>query len=108
VVAEELERIDDEALEHVAITAVDVDADVNRAVVWFDSLEGEAGDEATLEALGRHRVRLQAAIGRQVRARRTPVLDFRPDEVIRTAERLEEILREHPLPERPEDGDRQA
>ena len=43
VVAEELERVDDPRLELVSITTVDVDADLNRAIVYFDSLAGEAG-----------------------------------------------------------------
>jgi ribosome-binding factor A len=95
VVAEELERIDDERLDLVSVTSVDVDADLNRAIVFFDSLAGESGDAQVLEAFAAHRVRLQAAIGRQIHARKTPVLQFRPDEVIRTAERIERILREH-------------
>jgi ribosome-binding factor A len=92
-VAEELERIDDPRLELVSITSVDVDADLNRAIVSYDSLDGEAGDAEILQAFGAHRVRLQSAVGRQIHARKTPVLQFRPDEVIRTAERIEQILR---------------
>ena len=53
IVAEELERIDDERLELVTVTDVDVDADLNRAMVCFDSLAGEAGDADVLEALAR-------------------------------------------------------
>ena len=98
IVAEELERIDDERLEHVHITTVDVDSDLNRAIVYYDSLAGEAGDADVLEAFGTRRVRLQAAVGRQLHARKTPVLEFRPDDVIRTAERIERILRENPPP----------
>ena len=94
VVAEELERIDDARLELVSITSVDVDADLNRAIVFYDSLAGEAGDPEILEALGAYRVRLQASVGRQIHARKTPVLQFRPDEVIRQAERIEQILRQ--------------
>jgi len=52
-----------------------------------------------LDALAGHRRRLQAAIGRQIHARKTPVLVFRPDEVIRSAERIEEILRQNPRPD---------
>jgi ribosome-binding factor A len=96
VVGEELGRLDDERLELVSITQVDVDADLNRAIVYFDSLAGEAGDPTVLAALGEHRRRLQAAIGRQIHARKTPVLQFQPDDVIRSAERIEEILRQHP------------
>jgi ribosome-binding factor A len=96
VVGEELMRIADERLELVSVTAVDVDNDLNRAIVYFDSLAGEAGDADVLEALGEHRRALQRAIGRQIHARKTPVLEFRPDDVIRSAERIERILRELP------------
>ena len=96
VVGEELLRIADERLELVSVTAIDVDNDLNRAIVYFDSLAGEAGDAGVLEALEEHRRRLQRAIGRQIHARKTPVLEFRPDDVIRSAERIEQILRELP------------
>jgi ribosome-binding factor A len=98
IVAEELERIDDERLEHVHVTAVDVyadgAADLNRAIVYYDSLTGEAGDPAVLEAFAALRVRLQAAVGRQLHARKTPILEFRPDDVLRSAERIDRILRD--------------
>lgn len=93
VIADELTRIDDERLEFVTVTSVDVDAELNRGIVFFDSLAGEAGDEAILEVLEEHRRRIQSSIGKQVRAKKTPVLEFRPDEVIRAAERIDEVLR---------------
>jgi ribosome-binding factor A len=97
IVAEELERIGDERLELVAVTIVAVEPDLRRAVVYFDTLAGPEADEDVLAAFGEHRVRLQAAIGRQARLKRTPELRFGPDEVERRAERLEGILREiHP------------
>jgi ribosome-binding factor A len=93
IIAEELVRIDDERLEFVTVTKIDVDNELNRAVVYYDSLSGEEGDPVTLEALAQHRVRLQSAIARQIRAKKTPILDFRPDDVTRSAERIDEILR---------------
>lgn len=93
ILAEELERIDDERLELVTIMSVDVDADLYRAVVYFDTLGGEEDDERVLEALGEQRYRLQGAIGRQARVKRTPELLFKPDAVGRGAARLEEVLR---------------
>ena len=94
IVAEEVERIDDERLELVTITFVRVDRDMSRALVLFTSL-GEAEDEAK-EALESHRVRLQAAIGRQASMRRTPELRFEVDEVVETGSRIEQILRDAP------------
>ncbi len=93
ILAEELVRIDDERLELVTITNIDVDNELNRAIVYFDSLAGESGDDAIIDVLEQHRRRMQASINRQIRAKKTPVLDFRPDDVIRAAERIDEILR---------------
>jgi len=96
VIADELTRIDDERLDLVTITSVDVDPEMNRAIVYFDSMRGEEGDEGIQEVLGEHRPRLQASINRQMHARKTPILSFKPDEVIRAAERIEELLRKKP------------
>lgn len=104
IVADELERIDDDRLELLAVTAVEIEADLRHATIYFDTLQGEEGDEEVLEALGEHRVRLQAAIGRQARLRRTPELGFRPDPAVRSGERIEAILRDI----EPVDGDADA
>ncbi len=106
VIADELTRIDDERLDLVTITAIDVDPEMNRAIVYFDSLAGEEGDEVILEVLAEHRVRIQAAVGKQVRAKKTPILSFRPDQVIRAAEHIDRILASsETLPERPPSPD---
>ena len=102
VIAEELIRIDDERLSMVAITAIDVDSEMNRAIVFYDSLIGPDGDDEIGAALADHRVRIQASVGRQVRAKKTPILSFKPDDAIRAAERIERVLRDKDtLPERP-------
>ena len=93
VIAEELVKIDDERLAFVTITAVDVDNELNRAVVYFDHLEGEDSDAELLEVLEQHRRRIQSSINKQMRTKKTPVLVFRPDDVIRAAERIEGIIR---------------
>lgn len=98
VLADEMVRIDDERLAFVTVTRIDVDPEMNRAVVFYDSLSGEEGDIEILESFAGHRIRLQGAIARQVRAKKTPILSFRPDEVIRSAERIERILKDNPSP----------
>src|SRR3954453_5009163 len=63
ILADELERLDDDRPQLVTITHVEVDPDLRHARVEFSSL-GEGEDEAA-EALSEQRVRLQAAIARQ-------------------------------------------
>jgi ribosome-binding factor A len=92
ILAEELELIDDERLEMVTLVSVDVDADLHLAVVYYDSLDGEEGDDLVLEALADARIRLKGAIGRQTRLKRVPELSFRPDPAVREGSKIEAIL----------------
>ena len=93
IIADDLSRLDDDRLAFVTITKVDVDNELNRAIVYFDSLGGDDADEAIIAGLDAHRVQLQASINRQIHAKKTPILSFRPDDVIRSAERIDGILR---------------
>jgi ribosome-binding factor A len=94
ILGDELERLDDDRLELVTVTSVDCDADLGRAVVYYDSLGGEDDDADVLEALGEVRHKLQSAIARQTKVKRTPELVFRPDDVVRGAVRIDEVLRD--------------
>ena len=76
IIADELVRIDDERLVLVTVTQIEVDNELNRAIVFYDSLAGPDGDGEILAALGEHRVRLQSSIARQIRAKKTPILDL--------------------------------
>jgi hypothetical protein len=67
-------------------------------VVWFDALDDQH-DAEIIEAFGEARHRLQRAIATQSTAKHTPVLEFRPDDAIRTGERIERLLKDQP--ERP-------
>lgn len=93
ILAEELELVDDDRLQMVTVMSVDVEGDLRRATVYYDSLGGAEDDEVVLEALEEVRHRLQGAIGRQARVKRTPELVFKPDDVARGAARLEEVIR---------------
>lgn len=93
IVAEYLERIDDEQLELLTVTGVEVDADLNKAVVWISTLADESHDTEILELLGeRYRKPLQAEIARSARLRKTPEVSFAFDPAIRTGARIEHIL----------------
>jgi ribosome-binding factor A len=97
IVAEELERIDDERLGFLTITAVEVDPGIEHAKIHWSDLG--ASDEVVLEVLEEHRPRLQQAVNRQTHMRRTPILSFHADEVARGASRIEDILRDLDIPE---------
>ena len=94
IIAEELARIDDERLEWVSITHVKTDRSLDRAMVSFTAALGSEDDEAELVSVfEEHRARLQRAIGKQTRLRRTPPLIFDPDRQLRSATRIQDILR---------------
>ncbi len=90
VVADQLERLADvdERLELVTVTAVDCERDLRHARVLLSSLS-----DAERQALDQQRVRLQAAVARQVRLKRTPLLSFAADPAVASGERVEDILR---------------
>ncbi|MFZ4516788.1 MAG: ribosome-binding factor A [Microthrixaceae bacterium] len=96
VVASELERIGDERLDLVTVTGATVDPSLEHATVWYSALQAEADGrlEEVSEALEELRWPVQQVVNREVRARRTPQIEFRPDEVLTSALRVEEILRD--------------
>jgi len=95
IIAEALERVDDDRLQLVTVTAVDVDSALEKATVYVAAIDPD-GDDEMLEALGEVRTRVQGAVAREARIKRTPELVFKVDDVLRTAERIDELLREHP------------
>lgn len=98
VLAEEMERLTDSRLELVTVTGVDTSPDLRHAVVYFDVL-GPPNHKPALEALRRATNRLQSAVGRQVRMKYTPALEFRVDPGVVSGNRIEAILRELPRDE---------
>ncbi len=92
VVAEELEKLSDSRLEMVSVTGVDTAPNLRSALVFVDVLDADRDD--VLAALAAAGPRLQRAIGRQVRIKYTPVLDFEIDRGVVAGERIEQILRE--------------
>ena len=90
VLAEELERLSDadERLRLVTVTSVDTAPDLRHATVYLSSLSDDAAD-----ALAERRVQLQRTMGRQVRMKRTPTLEFSVDPAVVAGSRVEDVLR---------------
>lgn len=93
VLADEIERMSDSRLELVSVIAVDTAPNLRNAVVYVDVLDAEDREPA-LTALRGAAKRLQAVIGKQVRMKYTPSLEFAIDPGVTGGQRIEEILRE--------------
>jgi ribosome-binding factor A len=91
VIADELERIADlePRLGILSVTAVVVEADLRHATVYLSSLSEQA-----VEVLDEQRSRLQSAIAKQVRMKRTPLLAFVADPAVAEGARIEDIIRD--------------
>ena len=89
--ADELERMNDPRLSMVTITGVDVAPDLRQARVYYSAL-GRADDEVVtaLRAAAPH---LRAVLGREVRLKYLPRLEFHLDPAIEQGQRVEDILR---------------
>jgi ribosome-binding factor A len=110
VLADELERMSDPRLELVTFTGVDVSRDLAHAKVYYSTMTATAVDArstipsdvaSALTSAGSH---LRGVVGRQMRIRQVPRLDFVVDPGIVAGQRIEDILREihHPDPSRGE------
>ena len=93
IVAEELDRLDDERLSGVTVTGVSSDREMQTATVYYTCYDGDDDAAEVVAALDERRARLQRSIADQSRLRRTPVLRFSPDTTLRGAQRIDDILR---------------
>ncbi len=100
ILADALERIDDDRTQLATVTGVVCEGDLRRATVFFDGPDGADGDAELGEVLAELRPRLQGAIARQARLKHTPELHFVPDPAIRAGEHIDDVLRDlGPLPD---------
>lgn len=90
ILAEALEHIsgNDDRLELVTITGIECDPDLRHATVFYS-----ARTEGAEEALDQNRVRLQSAIAKETRLKRTPQLSFLLDSGVTSGWRIEELLK---------------
>ncbi len=92
VLAEEIERMSDSRLQMVSVTGVDTTPDLRHAMVYVDVLKEEDRENA-LQALRGAAKRLQSVLGREVRMKYIPTLEFHIDPGVAGVERIDEILR---------------
>lgn len=104
VLADEVEVLKDPRLGMVSITGVETAPNLRHAIVYFSALDITALDE-TQAALDAAAPRLRRELGRQVRMKYTPALEFRPDHGISAGERIDAALRKITRPEEQTDDE---
>jgi ribosome-binding factor A len=78
----------------VTVTDADVSSDLRHARVYVSVLGDEQARERTLEGLRSSHGYLQAAVGAELRMKRTPTLEFVYDESIEKGMRIARLLDE--------------
>jgi ribosome-binding factor A len=92
VLAEEIERLTDPRLGFVTVTGVDAAPDMRHATVFVSTVDISKIDD-TLKGLRAAAPRLRAVLGREIRTKYTPELEFKADTGVLQGERIEALLR---------------
>jgi ribosome-binding factor A len=92
ILAEEVPRLKDPRIGFVTVIAVDVSADLRHAWVYYTVFGDERQRKATAAGLRSATAHLRQTIGREVRLKTLPELEFRLDETEERARRIDEII----------------
>jgi ribosome-binding factor A len=105
ILAEELQRLKDPRIGFVTVTGVDVTPDLRRAVVFYTVFGDDRQERATAAGLRSAVPHLRRSLGRQVRLKVVPELEFRVDPSLAQGRRIDELLeRIHEGEGEPSDG----
>jgi ribosome-binding factor A len=94
VLAQEIQRLKDPRVGFVTVIGVRVTPDLRKARVFYTVLGEDRDRDATRAALRSARSHLRAALGREVRIKFVPELEFREDESAERSQRVDELLAE--------------
>ena len=93
IVAEHLERLDDERLPFITVTGTEIDSDLNRCDVFISTFENDPeADDHILAVLSEQRIPLQSAIAHQIKLRKTPTVVIQFDPSVRAGAKIDAIL----------------
>jgi ribosome-binding factor A len=92
ILAEEIQRLKDPRIGFVTLTAVKVSPDLRHAWAYYTVFGDDRQQRATAAGLRSATSHLRQELGRQVRLKVVPELEFRTDETVAAHERIEEII----------------
>lgn len=92
VLGEAIQDLKDPRVGFATVTAVRITPDLRHARVWVSVLGSDEEQKATMEGLKSATPHLRGELGRQVRMKYLPELNFELDTGAQEAEHLEEIL----------------
>lgn len=92
ILAEAIQKLKDPRVGFVTVTSVKVTRDLRRAWVFYTSFGDDAARAGTRAALRSARSHLRAVLGRQVRLKFLPELEFEEDATAEEARRIDELI----------------
>jgi ribosome-binding factor A len=92
ILAEEIQKLKDPRLGFVTVTGVKVTPDLRKARVFYTVLGEEKQHRGTQAALRSARSHLRMILGREIRLKVTPELEFTEDNAAERGQRIEQIL----------------
>jgi ribosome-binding factor A len=92
VLAEEIQRLKDPRLGFVTVTGVRITPDLRKARVFYTVLGDDRDHKATRAALRSATPRLRSVVGKEIRMKVTPELEFAEDDAVARGDRVEELL----------------
>ena len=92
VLAQEIQRLKDPRVGFVTVTGVKVTSDLRHARIFYTVLGDESERRASGAGLRSARAHLRAVLGRQVRLKFLPELEFEEDTALEEAIRIDRII----------------
>lgn len=87
-----LREVADPRLHHITITDVELDPELLYAKVYVNALGDEERQQDVMHGLERARGFLRREVGKRVRLRKTPELQFYWDDTLERSERINKLL----------------
>ena len=92
VLAVEIQKLKDPRVGFVTVTGVKVTRDLRHAWVFYTSLGDDSARAGTRAALRSARPYLRTVLGREVRLKSLPELEFEEDATAEEAQRIDELI----------------